>query len=350
MTDTRSQPQILRFTAAPDAAGERVDVFLARAAAPLSRSRLKTLILSGQVSVDGRVIADVGQSVRAGAAYEIHVPPLAPALPEPEDIPLDILFEDAHLIVLNKPSGLAVHPAPGSETGTLVHALLAHCKDGLSGIGGVERPGIVHRLDKLTSGVMVAAKSQAAHLGLAAQFQDHSIERTYMALVHGAPRPRSGTIETRLARSTSDRKKIAVVKNPEAGAGRNAITHYRTLEDYGEKTRGTGLPAAALVACTLETGRTHQVRVHMAHIGCPLIGDPVYGKTRGIRVADGDVADAPKLETARQCARAFERQALHAAVLAFEHPVTGKRLRFDAPLPEDMQRLKTALAHLPQPK
>jgi 23S rRNA pseudouridine1911/1915/1917 synthase len=313
--------------AAPEHAGLRVDQFLALAAAPLSRSRVKALILEGAVMRGGKPMRDPSAAVIVGDTYILNVPAPKPAEPLAQDIPLDILFEDADLILINKPAGMAMHPAPGSEDATLVNALLHHCKGELSGIGGVERPGIVHRIDKLTTGIIVAAKSEIAHVRLAELFARHDIERVYLAATRGCPRPRSGTIETRLARSTTDRKKIAVVKNPDVDIGRRAVTHYRVLEPYGEAARGTGLPAAALVACTLETGRTHQVRVHLAHINAGLIGDPVYGKARGLQLA--------------------EPQALHASVLGFDHPITGKALRFEAPLPADMQTLLAALRALP---
>ena len=333
----------LKITATADDTGTRLDTFLASKAEQLSRSRVKALILEGAVTLDGEAVLDPKRSAIAGASYLIKLPEPVPATPDPEDIPLDVLFEDEHLILINKPSGMAVHPAPGSWDGTLVNALLHHCRGQLSGIGGGERPGIVHRIDKLTTGVLVAAKTEATHLGLSELFQKHDIERKYLAVTRGAPRPLSGTVDMPIARSTADRKKMAVVRNPESGVGRNAVTHYRALETFGTRDKGTRLPAAALMECQLETGRTHQIRVHMAHIGAPLIGDPVYGRHKGITVhgqSDAHIAGT-------NAARAFPRQALHAAVLGFVHPITKEALRFEAPLPEDMSELIDALRSLP---
>jgi 23S rRNA pseudouridine1911/1915/1917 synthase len=255
------------------------------------------------------------------------VPPAAPAEPQAEAIPLKVLFEDAHLIVVDKPAGMAVHPAPGSETGTLVNALLAHCGASLSGIGGVARPGIVHRIDKETSGVMVAAKTDAAHQGLSALFAAHDIERVYIALTRGAPPARRGTIEGAIARSTHDRKKMALVKS----GGRHAVTHYVVDETFGPEAR----PLAARLACRLETGRTHQIRVHLASKGCPCLGDPLYGSGPPAEPVRRAIAEA-----------GLKRQALHAAVLGFRHPVTGEPLRFESPLPDDMARLQVLLERL----
>lgn len=323
--------------------GQRLDAFLGARADGLSRSRAKTLIEEGAVTVGGAVETNPRAPVKEGLVYAVNLPPPVPATPQAEDIPLEILFEDAHLIILNKAAGMAVHPALGSETGTLVNALLHHCQGELSGIGGVERPGIVHRLDKLTSGVMVAAKTEAAHTGLAALFERHDIDRLYRAVTRGAPRPLSGTIDAAIARSENDRKKMSVHRNPDSPAARHAVTHYRAVETFGYKDRATRWPAAALLECRLETGRTHQIRVHMTHAGAPLIGDPVYGRQSGIMAWGSGEAHAAALAAAR----AFPRQALHAAVLGFVHPVTGETLRFEAPLPEDMATLITALRKLP---
>ena len=333
----------IRIVAGPEDAGQRLDSFLAKRSESVSRSRMKALILQGAVRAGDAVEVDPRKPVVAACEYSIDVPAPVSATPEPEDIPLSILFEDAHLIVLNKPSGMAVHPAPGSWDGTLVNALLHHCQGELSGIGGVERPGIVHRLDKLTTGVMVAAKTEQAHLGLSELFQAHDIERAYLAVTRGAPRPLVGTVDEPIARSTGDRKKMAVVRNPESGAGRYAVTHYKVRETFGLRDKGTQLPAAALIECRLETGRTHQIRVHMSHIGVPLIGDPVYGRHKGI----SSYGHGPAHIAATKAARAFPRQALHAAVLGFVHPVTQETLRFEAPLPDDMQALIDALRSLP---
>lgn len=324
-------------------AGLRLDAFLGAKADGLSRSRAKSLIEEGAVTAGGAPETNPRAPVKVGLVYIVALPPPVPATPQAEAIALDILFEDEHLVILNKPAGLAVHPAPGSETGTLVNALLHHCQGQLSGIGGVERPGIVHRLDKLTSGVMVAAKTEVAHTGLAALFERHDIDRVYRAVTRGAPRPLSGTIDAAIARSESDRKKMSVHRNPDSPAARRAVTHYRAIETFGYKDRATRLPAAALIECRLETGRTHQIRVHMAHLGAALIGDPVYGRQSGI-MAWGSGEDHA---AALAAARAFPRQALHAAVLGFIHPVTEEALRFEAPLPEDMSGLISALRKLP---
>ncbi|MEO1474802.1 MAG: RluA family pseudouridine synthase [Pseudomonadota bacterium] len=333
---------VLTVSATADDAGTRLDLWLSQCFETLSRSRAKTLVQAGALSVDGREEIDPRAKIIAGATYSLTLPDPVPAAPEPEDIPLDILYEDDHLIVVNKIAGMAVHPGAGTWSGTLVNALLHHCAGSLSGIGGVERPGIVHRLDKLTTGVMLAAKTELAHAGLSEQFADHSIERMYLAVTRGAPRPLTGTVDTRIARSTSDRKKMAVVRDPSSEAGRHAITHYKARATYGELDKGTGLPAAALIECRLETGRTHQIRVHMAHIGAPLIGDPVYARHRGIKAwGSGDA-----FIEATTLARKMTRQALHAAVLGFQHPVTGEALLFDAPPPDDMAKLIAALEQM----
>ncbi|HAE95331.1 MAG TPA: RluA family pseudouridine synthase [Hyphomonas atlantica] len=335
--------ETLSIRAAAEDAGIRLDTFLASKAEQLSRSRVKALILEGAVAQDDEAVLDPRRSVAEGATYHIRLPEPVPATPEPEDIALEVLFEDEHLILINKPSGMAVHPAPGSWNGTLVNALLHHCRGSLSGIGGVERPGIVHRIDKLTTGVLVAAKTEPAHLSLSELFQKHDIERKYLAVTRGAPRPLSGTVDLPIARSTGDRKKMAVVRNPESGVGRNAVTHYRAIETFGVRDKGTALPAAALMECQLETGRTHQIRVHMAHIGAPLIGDPVYGRHKGISSYGHGEAHIAGTKAARK----FPRQALHAAMLGFVHPITKEALRFEAPLPNDMAELIAALRQLP---
>ena len=316
----------LIVSVAPDEAGGRLDKTLAEKTEGLSRGRMQALLAAGMISRDGVVLGDASAKALAGE-YAILVPPPIPAQPQPEAISLSILFEDEHLIVLDKPPGIAVHPAPGSETGTLVNALLHHCGDSLSGIGGVARPGIVHRIDKDTSGVMVVAKSDAAHQGLSALFAAHDIDRVYVALVRGAPTPSRGTIETRLGRSAHDRKKMAVLKT----GGREAITHYRVEAAFGPQDK----PLAARVSCRLETGRTHQIRVHMASKGSPCLGDPVYGS---------GPAAAPVREAI--AAAGLHRQALHAQVLGFVHPVTGETLRFESPLPDDMARLEALLQGL----
>lgn len=323
--------------------GTRLDRFLSEQIDVLSRSRAKALIKDGHVSEqrgpDLVVQIDPRRGVEPGITYRVDMPAPVPAIPEPEDIPLDILYEDADLILVNKPAGMAVHPAPGSWQGTLVNALLHHCQGALPGIGGVERPGIVHRIDKDTTGVLVVAKTEAAHKGLSELFATHTIDRTYLALTRGAPRPGAGTVTSDIARSPKDRKKMAVVPD---GEGRHAETHYKVLETYGEISKVEARPAAALIECRLETGRTHQIRVHMAHKNCSLIGDPVYGRHRGIKAhGRGDAFD-----TATSLARKLTRQALHAASLGFDHPVTGERIFVETPLPPDMQALQAALQKL----
>ncbi|MDC7682431.1 RluA family pseudouridine synthase [Asticcacaulis sp. BYS171W] len=314
--------EVLELVLTPDLSGDRLDRALLPLLGEMSRARLQALIAEGRLSLDGQAVTDGKHKAKAGT-YSLTIPAPVAAIPEPQDLRLEVLFEDAHLIVINKPAGMAAHPAPGTPDGTLVNALLFHCGDTLSGIGGVLRPGIVHRLDKDTSGVMVAAKSDVAHRGLSELFSRHDIDRAYEALVRGTPKSPKGTVTTRIGRSPHDRKKMAVLK----AGGREAITHYRVLESFGT--------AAARVRCTLETGRTHQIRVHMAHLGCPCLGDPVYGS---------GAAAKPVAEALRE--QGFVRQALHAAHLGFVHPLTGDKLSFEAPLPEDMAGLYSALEGL----
>lgn len=313
-----------------DASGVRLDKALAEAFPALSRARLQALLADGAVTRDGQVVSSGSAKAQPGL-YAVALPPVAPAAPQPESLPLTVLFEDADLIVIDKAPGMAAHPAPGCETGTLVNALLAHCGDSLSGIGGVARPGIVHRLDKDTSGVMVAAKSDRAHVGLSALFAAHDIERTYVALTRGAPTPEKGRIQTQIGRSSGDRKKMAVLRS----GGREAITDYVVQQTFGRPAKASNAPLAARVACTLHTGRTHQIRVHMASRGAPLLGDPVYGSG----------SPSAPVRAAVEAA-GLKRQALHAAVLGFVHPVTGQALRFETAPPEDMQRLEALLADL----
>jgi len=299
-----------------------------------SRSRLQSLIKQGQVRLKQRTIVEPGRRVKCGDEYELTVPEAEDATPQAENIPLDVVFEDEHLIVINKPAGLVVHPAAGNWSGTLVNALLHHCGDSLSGIGGVRRPGIVHRLDKDTGGLMVAAKSDRAHRGLTKQFADHGrngpLERAYLALVWGALARPKGSIEAALGRSSSNRLKMAVVREDR---GKHAITHYERLKRYLDED---GVARASLVRCTLETGRTHQIRVHMAHLGHPLLGDEAYGA--GYKASSRNLS-----EQARQALQNLHRQALHAATLGFEHPVSGEHLHFESPLPADLQFLLDAL-------
>jgi 23S rRNA pseudouridine1911/1915/1917 synthase len=292
---------------------------------PPSRSRLKALIIEGRIAIDGATITDPSRLVQDGARVEVTLPPPEPAEPIAQDIPLSVVFEDAHLIVVDKPAGMTVHPAPGHPDGTLVNALLGHCGDSLSGIGGVRRPGIVHRIDKDTSGLLVVAKTDAAHAGLSVLFATHDIDRTYLALAWGSILPTVGRIETDLGRNPNDRKRIAV--RPE-GRGKHAITHYKVIETFGA--------TASLVECRLETGRTHQIRVHMGHIGHPLVGDPVYARGRSGKLGDLE-------ESTRTALMGFPRQALHAASLGFVHPVTGEELFFEAPTPQDLSSVIKSL-------
>lgn len=310
-----------------DEGGVRLDKALAGIFPELSRARLQALLAEGAVSRDGEAVISGSAKAQAGL-YVVALPPVISATPEPEAIPLTVLFEDADLIVIDKAAGMAAHPAPGNETGTLVNALLAHCGASLSGIGGVARPGIVHRLDKDTSGVMVAAKTDRAHAGLSALFATHDIERSYVALTRGSPSPAKGRIETRIGRSSSDRKKMAVLKT----GGREAVTDYVVERVFGAPAKAGGAPMAARVLCTLHTGRTHQIRVHMASKGAPILGDPVYGSGSPATAVKAAIAEA-----------GLARQALHAAVLGFVHPVTGERLRFETAPPEDMRELQRLL-------
>jgi len=302
----------------PAHAGWRLDRALADAIPALSRERLKSLIRSGAIDASGTLVRDPAVKVHGDETLRVEVPVPEPAHNEPQDIPLRVVFEDEHLLVVDKPAGLVVHPAAGNRDGTLVNALLHHCGGSLSGIGGVARPGIVHRIDKDTSGLLVVAKTDVAHVGLAKQFAAHSVERRYLAIVSGTPKVVGGTVDAPLARSSANRKKIAIV---ETGRGKRAVTHWRRL---------TALSEAALVECRLETGRTHQVRVHMASIGHPLLGDQVYGGSgKTHRKILNDLS--------------FNRQALHAAELGFIHPVTKHRLSFASAMPTDMQELFNAL-------
>jgi 23S rRNA pseudouridine1911/1915/1917 synthase len=306
--------------------GQRLDRALQQRLPELSRSRLKQLILSGQVSDDGpgraNVIRDPARKVKSGQTFVVILPEPEDATPQAQAIPLDIRFEDAHLIVIDKPAGLVVHPAPGNPNGTLVNALLAHCGDSLAGIGGVRRPGIVHRLDKDTSGLIVAAKTEAAHRALSRDFAARRIARAYAAIVWGVPVPPAGEIVGNIGRSMSNRKKMAMVAD---SRGKPAVTRYRVEHAFADK--------AALIECRLMTGRTHQIRVHLSHRGHPLIGDPVYGGRAG-RAFSHSVAAA------------FPRQALHARHLGFSHPASGEYLAFDSDLPSDMAELLITLERL----
>jgi 23S rRNA pseudouridine1911/1915/1917 synthase len=303
------------------AGGGRLDKALAEASG-LSRERVKALIADGRVLLDGRPAPQASAKVAAATAFTIDVPAAAPAAAEAQSIPLTIVHEDDHLIVVDKPAGMVVHPAAGNLDGTLVNALLHHCRGGLSGIGGVARPGIVHRIDKDTSGLLVVAKTDLAHEGLARQFAAHDLERAYLAVANGHPRPAAGTVEGKLGRSDANRKKMAVLA-PDSSRGKRAVTHFRTLRE---------LSGCSLVECRLETGRTHQVRVHMASLGHALVGDPLYGRSNPL------LRDLLKRLN-------FNRQALHAARLGFVHPATGDRLSFASDLPPDMQELIDETGH-----
>jgi 23S rRNA pseudouridine1911/1915/1917 synthase len=313
--------QILTHRIEEAEAGQRLDRVLAARHPDFSRSRLKALIEEGRVSADGATITEPSYRVKQGQTFTTQVPEAEPYEPEGQEIPLDILYEDSELIVIDKPAGLVVHPAPGNPDLTLVNALIAHCGDSLSGIGGVRRPGIVHRLDKDTSGVMVAAKTDRAHHALSRQFEERTAERAYLAVVWGAPAPAQGRVEGNIGRDPRNRKKMAIVGE---GRGKPAATNYRLVKRYGIW--------ASLVECRLETGRTHQVRVHMTHIGHSLVGDQLYGRATRSRTKGlpEDVVEAM---------RGFPRQALHARLLAFDHPVTGERLSFETELPSDMKKL-----------
>jgi 23S rRNA pseudouridine1911/1915/1917 synthase len=316
----------LEISILPQDAGERLDKAISAQLPDLSRGRLQALMAEGALTLDGQPLSNPSAKTRPGL-YRLRVPAPTAAEPEAQDIPLDVLFEDEHLIVLNKAAGMAVHPGAGIYDETLVNALLHHCAGSLSGIGGVTRPGIVHRLDKETSGVMVAAKSDQAHAGLSALFAAHDIERMYIALTRGAPMAPHGVIQTQIGRSKHDRKKMAVLRS----GGREAITKYRVQKTYGPQEK----PLASRISCQLETGRTHQIRVHLASKSCPCLGDPVYGS--GVPAAV--VREAME-------AAGLRRQALHAAVLGFIHPVTGEALRFQTAPPQDMEALEALLARL----
>lgn len=323
-----------------EAAGRRLDQWLSGQLGDLaSRNRIQSLIESGDVRLNGKA-AQAKQKIASGDSIVWRMPDPEPPIPSGEPIPLEILYEDAELIVINKPAGLVVHPGAGNPAGTLVNALIYHCGPSLSGIGGVKRPGIVHRLDKDTTGVLVAAKTDRAHKALSAAFADHGrtgmLERTYHAIVWGVPPHMKGTIDAPLGRAPGGRIKRSVVSTERPDA-RRAVTHYRVIERFGAKNDGTAV--ASLVECRLETGRTHQIRVHMAHGGNPLIGDTAYGKSYNSKIATlpGDAA---------AMVRSFPRQALHAASLSFNHPVSGQLMHFAAPLPADMTRLEQVLQQL----
>jgi 23S rRNA pseudouridine1911/1915/1917 synthase len=324
----KTNPAATTTLSVPDeSAGARLDKWLADAMPGVSRSRLKVLIEDGAVEVGGKVQRDPAYRLKAAQVIAMIMPEAVDATPQAQDIALDIIYEDDALVVVNKPAGMVVHPAAGNPDRTLVNALLAHCGDSLAGIGGVKRPGIVHRIDKDTSGLLVAAKTNAAHAGLAAQFADHTLERMYDALVWGVPRPREDKIIAAIGRSPRNRKKMAVV----ARGGKFAVTNYKVYDVFGS--------TAAYIQCRLNTGRTHQIRVHMSNRGHPLIGDQVYGgnKTRSLRGLPPMIAEA---------LHDFSRQALHAATLGFTHPITGEDMRFACDPPEDFVTLRDILSGL----
>lgn len=305
-----------------DATGVRIDKFISSSYPDFSRAQIQRLIESSSILVNEEAISDKNYKTKLGDIYKIIVPEPEAATPIPENIPLNILYEDNDIIVVNKESGMTVHPAAGAYHGTLVNALLYHCKDSLSGIGGVARPGIVHRIDRNTSGILVVAKNDLSHNRLSEQFSEHTIERTYYALVYGVPNPLKGTIEGNIARSSYDRKKMALVKT----GGKHAITHYETIARYSN--------SISLVKCNLETGRTHQIRVHLSSIGCHLVGDDIYKGRRG---------NLPFPEDIKKLINTFPRQALHAKSLGFTHPKTSEKLQFDSVLPDDIQNLLNIL-------
>ncbi len=331
-------PSLQEVVVSPEAAGERLDKFLSEAFPALSRSRIKHLIEAARVYRDGVKEMNVSAKVKAGTHYRIEVPPPEPAEPQAENIPLSILYEDAHVLVVDKPAGLSVHPAPGNWKGTLVNAVLWHAGDSLKVVGATGRPGIVHRLDMDTSGVMVVCKSEFALASLGRQFQDRTISRRYRAFGVGQPKSpwgKTGRVDARLARDPRDRKRMAVVADT-ASAGKNAATNYEIVKRFGICLQGNPGAAATEMVCVLETGRTHQIRVHMAHIGMPLIGDQVYGNTKAARALNTALPEDVRLK----------RQALHAETLAFTHPATSERMSFQSDLPEDLLALRAALSDL----
>ena len=323
-----------RARAGADEAGWRLDRFLAAKLPDLSRSRLKALIEDGQVALGRATIRDANHRINPGETYAVTVPPPMPAAPSGQAIPLSVVCEDADLIVVDKPAGMVVHPAAGNPDGTLVNALIAHCGDTLKGVGGERRPGIVHRLDKDTSGLIVAAKTERAMASLAKQFADHTIERAYHAVVWGCPKKREGLIETQIGRNPFDRKRMGVLR----GGGKQARTRYRVLERFGPQDNESARPFASLIECRLETGRTHQIRVHLTHLGHPLIGDPTYGRARRPPRARTEAE-----EKAYRAVADFPRQALHAWLLGFHHPTRDKAMRFESEWPADMAGLIEAL-------
>ncbi len=306
-------------------AGQRLDKWLAAVLPSLSRTRISGLLKAGALALNSAPVTDAAYKIKAGEIFSLCVPEPEEALPSPEKIALEILYEDDDLVVVNKPAGMVVHPGAGNHEGTLVNALLFHCRDSLSGIGGVKRPGIVHRIDKETSGILVVAKNDEAHHGLAEQFENHSIERMYQAVLWGLPNPLAGTICGNIGRSKVNRQKMTILKS----GGKEAVTHYKVTEILQSR-------ALCLAECRLETGRTHQIRVHLTSLGHPLVGDKVYG---GRQKYAKNILRAE----AKDAVETFPRQALHAAVLGFKHPKTGEHLYFKAEMPEDMKNLLQVL-------
>ncbi|HXQ65921.1 MAG TPA: RluA family pseudouridine synthase [Alphaproteobacteria bacterium] len=329
MSDIAASESEVKYevTAGPEHGGARLDAFLAEALPQLSRSRLKRLIQAGQVRIGDKQVSEPSAKVKPGQTFAILIPESAEARPAAQAFPLAVIYEDQHLLVIDKPAGLVVHPGAGNPDRTLVNALLAHCGESLSGIGGVKRPGIVHRLDKDTSGLMVVAKTDLAHAGLARQFAEHTLERAYRALVWGVPSPRRGEIGGNIGRSPQNRKRMALLSR----GGKPALTRYRVLASYGS--------LASLLECRLATGRTHQIRVHLAARGHPVMGDPLYGRATAARKAALPSA-------ARAALEALGRQALDAYLLAFEHPASRKKLRFEKDIPKDINILKKSLEEL----
>ena len=341
---TVDTPKIYEAIAEEEDQGLRLDKFLSNKLPDISRSRLKSLMVEGQVFLkknddkSGNKMDSPSYKVKEGEEYILHIPDIIDPDPEGEDIPLDVYYEDDHLIVLYKPAGMVVHPAPGNNSGTLVNALIHHCGDSLSGINGVKRPGIVHRIDKETSGLMVAAKSDIAHKRLAKQFEKHSMERAYYAICWGVPNPTAGEIYAPIKRDPKNRLKMAVREG-----GKEALTHYKVIKRLEPPRRISsrqnvkqGLPPSlALVECRLETGRTHQIRVHMSHLGHPLVGDPTYSRRNNPQKNFS--------EHAKEAINGFKRQALHAYLIGFVHPVTKETLTFETELPNDMKQLIEAL-------
>lgn len=311
------------FLVGSENAGLRLDKFLSAQMPDFSRARIQSLLEQGCVTSGGKPVSSASIKTKTGQEFTVTIPEAGPSHMPAQAMDLDIIYEDKHLLVINKPAGLTVHPAPGNRDKTLVNALLAHCGESLSGIGGVARPGIVHRIDKDTSGLLVVAKNDAAHNHLSAQLADHTLGRTYAAIVWGAPNPKNGTITGNIGRSPTNRQKMAVVKS----GGKPAVTHYSTLSTLNSEL-------ATLVECKLETGRTHQIRVHFLQIGCPLLGDPTYGQTTASRLNRNIYKQLP--DETRAAIMAFNRQALHARELRLIHPATNKEMKFSCDLPDDM--------------